>query len=64
LRRQQWLLRDEPELRAALKLVIEQNRCTDDMSYFRLLRAGLVKGSGNTCALRCSLYREYFAKKL
>lgn len=64
LRRQQWLLRDEPELRAALKSVINAGRCTEDMAFFRLLRAGLVKGSGTTCVCRCGLYRDYFANKL
>ncbi len=64
LRRQQWLLRDEPELRAALKQVIEQHHCEDEMALFRLLQAGLVKGSGDYYTCRCDLYRIYFRDKL
>jgi hypothetical protein len=64
LRRQQWLLRNEPELRAALKQVIEHNQCTDETALFRLLQAGLVKGSGDVYSCRCDLYRTYFKDKL
>lgn len=64
LRRHQWLLRDEPSLREALKQVIEQNRCTDESALFRLLQAGLVKGSGEAYSCRCDLYRIYFKDKL
>jgi hypothetical protein len=64
LRWQQWLLRDEPELRAALKQVIEQHQCEDEMALFRLLQAGLVKGSGDYYTCRCDLYRIYFKDKL
>jgi hypothetical protein len=64
LRHYQWLLRDEPELREALKQIIRYGRCTDEMTFFRLLRAGLVKGSGDCCMCRCDLYRMYFEEKL
>jgi len=64
LRHYHWLLRDEPELREALKQIICYGRCTDDMTFFRLLRAGLVKGSGDCCMCRCDLYRLYFEEKL
>ena len=64
LRRQQWLLRDDPELCAALKQVIEQNRGDDEMALFRLLQAGLIKGSGDLFTCRCDLYRIYFRDKL
>lgn len=64
LRHHHWLLRDEPELRAALRQVIRADRCKDDMTFFRLLRAGLVKGSGEVCRCRCELYRVYFEDKL
>jgi hypothetical protein len=64
LRRHHWMLRDKPELRAALKQIIRAKRCSDEMSFFRLLRAGLVKGSGDVCACRCDLYRQYFEGKL
>jgi hypothetical protein len=64
LRHHHWLLRDELDLREALKQVIRHDRCTDDMAFFRLLRAGLVKGSGDVCRCRCDLYRMYFEDKL
>ena len=64
LRHHHWLLRDEPGLRKALKQVILHARCTDDIALFRLLRAGLVKGSGDVCRCRCDLYRMYFEDKL
>jgi archaellum biogenesis ATPase FlaH len=64
LRHLQWLLRDEPDLRETLKQVIRQGRCSDDGRFFRLLRAGLVKGSGEVCRCRCDLYRMYFEDKL
>lgn len=64
LRRQQWLLRNEPELREALKQIIEQHHCSDESALFRLLQAGLVKGSGDAYSCRCDLYRVYFKDKL
>ena len=64
LRHHHWLLRDDRDLREALKQVIRHNRCTDEMAFFRLLRAGLVKGSCESCTCRCDLYRMYFKGKL
>ena len=64
LRHNHWLLRDKPHLREALRQVVHHNRCDDEMAFFRLLRAGLVKGSGNVCRCRCDLYRMYFKDKL
>jgi len=64
LRHHHWLLRDESDLRKALKQVVDHNRCTDEMAFFRLLRAGLVKGSGDVCTCRCGLYSMYFKDKL
>ncbi len=64
LRRLQWLLRDQRDLRDALKEIIRRERCVDEELFFRLLRAGLVKGSGNVCKCRCDLYRIYLEDKL
>jgi serine/threonine protein kinase len=64
LRRHHWLLRDKPELQAALKQVIAHQPCPDEMTLFRLLQAGLVKGSGESYHCRCGLYRSYFEDKL
>ena len=64
LRRHHWLLRDKPDLRDALREVIHRKGCTDEMAFFRLLQAGLVKGSGDLCSCRCDLYRIHFEEKL
>jgi len=64
LRRHHWLLRDKPDLRETLREVIQRQRCLDEMAFFRLLQAGLVKGSGDVCSCRCDLYRIYFEDKL
>lgn len=64
LRRHHWLLRDRPDLTDALKQIITQGRCNDEMALFRLLQAGLVKGSGEAYTCRCDLYRKYFSDKL
>jgi hypothetical protein len=64
LRRQLWLLRDQPALQAALKQIIRHNRCDDQSARFRLVQAGLAISSGETCRCRCDLYRDYFKDKL
>jgi hypothetical protein len=64
LRRYHWMVRQEPHLGEALKQIIEHRQCLDDMSFYRLLRAGLVRGSGDVCECRCGLYRMYFEDKL
>jgi hypothetical protein len=64
LRRHQWGMQDKPQLREALAQIIRSNRCSDEQALFRLLRAGLVKGSGDVYACRCDLYRLYFKEKL
>lgn len=57
-------LQARPELGPALKQIIRSNRCSDETALLRLLRAGLVKGSGNIYECRCDLYRSYFEGKL
>ena len=64
LRRQQWLLRKEPDLLEALRQVIEHGQTADEMALFRLLQAGLIKGRGEAYSCRCDLYRQYFKDKL
>jgi hypothetical protein len=64
MRHYYWQLRDKPNLKKALKRVIRRERCTDEMVFYRLLRAGLVKGSGDRCTCRCELYRMYFQEEL
>ncbi len=64
LRDLHWLLYDKRDLKEALKQVIHRNRCSDEMTLFRLIRAGLVKGSGESYTCRCDLYRIYFEDRL
>ena len=64
LRRQLWLLREEPELQATLKQAILGEPCQNEAARFRLLRGGLIKSTGDVCECRCDLYRRYFADKL
>ena len=47
-----------------IRKLFHQQTCDDDMAFYRLLQAGLVKGSGNICTYRCDLYRQYFEDKL
>jgi serine/threonine protein kinase len=64
LRHQYRILSDKPALKNALKDIISHNCCPDEKSLFRLLQAGLIKGSGDIYACRCDLYRHYFEDKL
>jgi AAA-like domain len=64
LRHHHWLLLDRPELQEALRQILRHERCADETAFFRLLRSGLVKGSGDVCRCRCDLYRIYFKDKL
>ncbi|MEM7033481.1 MAG: AAA-like domain-containing protein, partial [Chloroflexota bacterium] len=64
LRHHYWLLQKEGTLKDNLKQVINQNRCDDENAFFRLLRAGLVKGTNDSCSCRCELYEAYFKGKL
>ncbi len=58
------LLQEDQRLKAALKEIIQSNRCSDEMALVRLLQAGLVTGRGDVHTCRCDLYRRYFADKL
>jgi hypothetical protein len=65
LRRYLWHLRDQPELRDALKRILRHGDCQDEMLFYRLLQAGLIKGSSRqACTLRCGLYADYLKDKL
>ncbi len=63
LRRYHWMIQQDAALRDALKSVIKNSRCSDDLLH-RLLQAGLVKASGDVIKCRCDLYRMYFEDKL
>ena len=64
LRHQYRIIHDKPALKNALKEIILNNACSDEAALFRLLQAGLIKGSGSVYTYRCDLYRQYFADKL
>ena len=64
LRYQRQLVASVPELREALRQVLRDNQCRDELARYRLLKAGLIKQKGTTVSYRCDLYREYFAKAL
>jgi hypothetical protein len=64
LRRYFWLLHDQPELIQAIKQIIQHCNCPEEDLFYRLLRAGLVKGDSQECACRCDLYATYFGSRL
>lgn len=59
-----WLVSEKPALRKTLKEIINTSSSSDQESIFRLLKAGLISGSGNSYACRCGLYELYFKGKL
>lgn len=61
---QYWTVHDKPDLKEALREVIRTNHCDNETALFRLLRAGLIKGSGDVYTCRCDLYKLYFEDKL
>ena len=63
LRRYHWMIQQDPALRDALRSIIKNNRCSEELLH-RLLQAGLVKASGDLVQCRCDLYRTYFEDKL
>jgi len=63
LRRYHWMIQQDPALKTALKNIIKNNSCDDELMH-RLLQAGLVKASGDYASCRCDMYRQYFEEKL
>jgi CheY-like chemotaxis protein len=64
LRRYWLIVRDEPALRQALKQVLETARCSDEVSFYRLESAGLVRGTPQTAFFHNRLYEQYFRSRL
>ncbi len=64
LRRQYWIIYDKPDLKNALRDIIVDKCCPDEKALFRLLQAGLIKGSGDVYTYRCDLYKLYIKEKL
>ncbi len=65
LRRHYWGLNQDPDqkLLTALKQVLRHQRCHDENARLRLLRVGLIQGSGDVYTPRCGLYQQYFSRK-
>ncbi len=63
LRRYHWMIQQDPALRDALRNIIKNNKCSEELLH-RLLQAGLVRASGDSVKARCDLYRTYFEDKL
>lgn len=53
------------DLRPAMREVLQNSRCPDDLSFYRLRSAGLVRGPDRLhAAARCGLYGAYFGAHL
>ncbi len=53
-------LLDFPELQTALRQVLNNNSCDNEVEFQRLLAAGLIKGENRKkAAMRCQLYADY-----
>jgi hypothetical protein len=64
LRRQLWFIQEDDVLQSVLRQVLYQNRSDNDKTLWRLLRAGLIKGTGDRYHCRCGLYEKYFREHL
>lgn len=64
LRYHLFRLHNKNELIDALREVVFRNECRDDLIFFRLRGAGLVKREGTKVVPRCQLYASYFRERL
>ncbi len=64
LRYHLFRLYGKKDLIAAMSQVIRNKTCADELIFFRLRGAGLVKREGNVELPRCQLYAEYFKEHL
>ncbi|MCL4301559.1 MAG: AAA-like domain-containing protein [Anaerolineae bacterium] len=65
LRAHLWHLHNFPDLKTAMKEILTGNICSDDLLFYRLRSAGLVRGHDrHSTVLRCGLYTQYFSKHL
>ena len=66
LLRHLWVLKQRPELTAAIKKVVANTSPVrlDSIECFKLLSMGLVRLQGNDVKPRCDLYRQYFRDRL
>ena len=65
LRAQLTLLGTRPELRDAVRQVLTRGQCPDEIMFYRLVQAGLVRGAeAGACQMRNELYALYFRNKV
>ena len=65
LRRHLFGLSKRPQIAAALRTLVREQRCDDETDFQRLKAAGLAEGASRRSAhMRCDLYQRYFAKHL
>ncbi|HKP53619.1 MAG TPA: AAA-like domain-containing protein [Chloroflexia bacterium] len=64
LRYHLFRLHDKPALVAALQSVLQGKPVMDELLFFRLRGAGLVKREGAAVVPRCQLYADYFRDHL
>lgn len=64
LRYHLFRLHGKTELVKGFKDILFRNECHDDLIFFRLRGAGLVRREGTTVLPRCQLYENYFKERL
>jgi hypothetical protein len=64
LRYHLFRLHDKQTLVEGLRQIIRHNTCTDDLIFFRLRGAGLVRREEHKELPRCQLYADYFREHL
>ena len=64
LRNYLFLFHRKPELVQGMLQVVYQKTCEDEIVFFRLRGAGLVRRQGRTVLPRCQLYSNFFQENL
>lgn len=64
LRYHLFRLHEKPTLVESLRQIIRHNSCADDLIFFRLHGAGLVRREGGKELPRCQLYANFFREHL
>ena len=64
LRYHLFRIHDIEDLIQGMRQVIRHNTCRDEMIFFRLRGAGLVRREGRAVLPRCQLYADFFRERL
>jgi hypothetical protein len=64
LRYHLFRLRDREDLIQGLRQAIRQNTCQDELVFWGLRGAGLVRREGRAVVPRCQLYADFFRERL